>query len=640
MIPKPLFGLIASFALTPGIALPQILEKSELSDNARNLESFVRGIVTVNQQAHNIPGLTISVVQDGEIKLLHGYGYADLDSETPVHPEQHSFRIGSVTKTFVFTALMQLVEQGRIDLDADVNDYLTVFKIPSAFNEPVRIRDLLTHRPGFEEVYRELFTKPGADVDTLENWLANNIPTRVFPPGTVTSYSNYGAALAGYIVQEVSGELFEDYLRDNILQPLNMHSTTARQIIHNNDPRRMSERQRSEVASSYTWKGSFHELSEFQVVTPGPAGSISSTAKDMANYMMAHLGEGSLGDTSVLAPETANTMRTRLYADREGPDFTFGFRSGKLLGFDTFEHGGATWTSFTAMTMVPELEAGVFISVNGGTDALAPYRMAKDILTFLADGRQGEIADVITMSEPDLAAYEGKYLTTRREYAGIPKIFNLTSAVSVSVSPNNGLIIASSAGGKEYLPVSPQLFHDPVAKESVSFLLSESGHPTHFVSTWGHTSYMRVDGSTNAPLLMLAFGIAVLLAITHLVSAAYRKNTLTAGAAWVRRLPAAVVLASLLVLLLVAVIGVVFSQVASAGNELLYLWPLASMTFALVLILFLILLTTLLSIGLVPFLRLSEASLWRKVHYALFTLVLIALLVQLKHWNLIGFNYW
>src|SRR6266536_1274853 len=187
----------------------------------QDLEAFLDGIVPLQLERDNIAGATIAVVKDGKLLFAKGYGYADYEQKKTVSPEETLFRPGSVSKLFTWTAVMQLVEQGKLDLDRDVNAYLD-FKIPDAFGKPITLRNVMTHTPGFEEAVQELFVGDAKDLKPLGPYLKEHLPERIFPPGTTPAYSNYATAMAGYIVQRVSGQDYFDYVDEHILKPLGM----------------------------------------------------------------------------------------------------------------------------------------------------------------------------------------------------------------------------------------------------------------------------------------------------------------------------------------------------------------------------------------------------------------------------------
>src|SRR5438132_3132782 len=190
-----------------------------------DFETFLDALIPSQLQNRNIAGAVVSVVKDGNVLFQKGYGYADVEAKRPVLPDQTLFRPGSISKLFTATAVMQLVEQGKLDLDRDVNEYLD-FAIPKIYPEPITLRRLLTHTAGFEETLKDLFVAHESDLKPLRTYLVNQMPARIFQPGKIPSYSNYGFTLAGYIVERVSGEKFERYIENHILKPLPMTNST------------------------------------------------------------------------------------------------------------------------------------------------------------------------------------------------------------------------------------------------------------------------------------------------------------------------------------------------------------------------------------------------------------------------------
>ncbi|MGH9675993.1 MAG: serine hydrolase domain-containing protein, partial [Candidatus Acidiferrum sp.] len=222
--PKPLAPAAAG-SQTAALAIPvpvaHALEKSDL-------DAFFDGAIPLQLQRSDIAGATVLVMKDGQTLLKKGYGYADFSKKKPVDPDTTIFRLASISKLFTWTSVMQLAEQGRLDIDADVNKYLD-FQITPAFGKPVTLRNLMTHTGGFEEEIRDIiFTDPKL-ASPLRDFLIANQPRRMYPPGEVSAYSNYGVGLAGYIVQRVSGQPFEQYVLDHIFQPLGMTHSIFRQ---------------------------------------------------------------------------------------------------------------------------------------------------------------------------------------------------------------------------------------------------------------------------------------------------------------------------------------------------------------------------------------------------------------------------
>src|SRR5215210_8891384 len=263
----------------------------ELTD-PEELEDFLDGVMSAQLESHHIPGATVAVVKDGELFFAKGYGYANLKNREPVVADETLFRVGSVGKSFTATAVMQLVERGRLDLHADVNTYLGDFTIPDTYPQPITLHHLLTHTAGFEERLKGIKARTADDMRPLGEYLAEDMPARVRPPGTFAAYDNYGLSLAGYIVEQVSGMPYDRYVEENILEPLDMRHSTTRQP----PPPELA----GNTAVGYTYENGGYEAKGFEFYNIAPAGSMSATATDMAHFMIAHLQGGRYGDERVL----------------------------------------------------------------------------------------------------------------------------------------------------------------------------------------------------------------------------------------------------------------------------------------------------------------------------------------------------
>ena len=251
---------------------------------------------------HHTAGWAVSLVKDGAPLLARGYGLADVAANKPVDPEPTLFNPGSIGKTFTFTAVMQLVEQGKLDLNADINTYLD-FKIPATYPEPITMAHLMSHSAGLDEFYFGTAAPSAEAVLPLGEFLRTRLPPRVRPPGIVSAYTNYGVALAGYIVERVSGQPYADYIEEHILNPLGMGHSSPRMIL----PASLSQ----DMSLTYVYTdGTYQSVEDpIRFVHLAPGGSIKSTAADMARFMIAHLQEGGYQDARTLQAEKAQLMQ-------------------------------------------------------------------------------------------------------------------------------------------------------------------------------------------------------------------------------------------------------------------------------------------------------------------------------------------
>lgn len=344
-------------------ALPAAqIEASAKLDDAAGLTSFVDGIMEKDMNRLQIPGAVISIVKDGKIILAKGYGSSNLEEAAPVDPTTSMFRIASTTKLFTWTAVMQLVEQGKIDLDTDINTYLKSVKIPATYPEPITMRHLMTHTAGFEEggVGYQITTDPAKLPGSISETLNEHMLARVRPPGEMSSYSNFGATLAGLIVEEVSGVPYNDYIQKYIFDPLDMkYSTVVEPLPESFIPNQVvgyTSENGSFIPGTPTFEGGFR-----------PAGSGTVSAVDMAHFMIAHLQNGKYGDQQILRTETAELMHSTAYQfDKRLPGVDLGFSEKRINGLRLITHGGSDPMFNTEFYLVPAKHIGIFVSYNGG----------------------------------------------------------------------------------------------------------------------------------------------------------------------------------------------------------------------------------------------------------------------------------
>lgn len=411
------------------------------------LESYIDGLMAAYLTNREVAGATIAVVADGKIAFSKGYGFADVDKGIPVDPDATLFRPGSVSKLLTWTALMQQVELGRVDLDADVNRYLD-FKIPDTFDRPIRVRDLLTHSPGLEDTFEGVMSKTPADFVELGAWMKTHVPTRVREPGKEISYSNYGSAIAGYIVERVSAEPFPAYVERHILQPLRMASSTFREPL----PPEWSAR----AAKGYDLvDGRFVERPFELYHNIMPAGSMSATATDMARFAIAHLQDGRYGDARILKPATARQMRQRLLANSPSlPGMAHGFIEYRAAGPRIIGHGGNTGLFHSYMMLAPETKVGFFVSMTGGDAA----SIARSELVELIVQRLFPTAPAPLWTGPRGKVPEGLYLTNRRTHSKPMTPGDLASTIEVTAHGDHGLLTTIRGSKIYWEQIGPQAY--------------------------------------------------------------------------------------------------------------------------------------------------------------------------------------
>ena len=299
-----------------------------------------------------IAGAAIVVVSEGQVRFARGYGHADVALKTPVSPSATLFRIASISKVVTYTAVMQLVAQGKIDLDADVTRYLD-FPIPATYAAPITVRHLMAHTSGFADTVEGRWVRTGKPLATRD-YLIRQMPKRIFAPGAVPGYSSYGPTLAGYIVERVSGEPFESYVERHIFRPLGMsHSSFAQPL-----PPQLAP------LLSQAYDTATGPARPFDTAQIGPATSMSSSAIDMARFMLASLGEPGPADT-LLQPATLAQMHTVQFRHHPaGPGIALGLYEMDVAAQRLIGHTGDIPGFHSGLYLWPGQRTGLLILQN------------------------------------------------------------------------------------------------------------------------------------------------------------------------------------------------------------------------------------------------------------------------------------
>ncbi|HVH83181.1 MAG TPA: serine hydrolase domain-containing protein [Steroidobacteraceae bacterium] len=342
---------------------------------AADLDVWLDGYLPYALKTGDIAGAVIAVVKDGAVVTERGYGFSDVGKRTPVDPQLTLFRPGSVSKLITWTAVMQLVEQGKIDLDADINKYLD-FTVTGLGGKPITVRNLMQHTAGFEEHARGVISAKD-DVGSFETLLKQAVPARIFAPGSTPAYSNYGCSLAGYIVERVSGEPFDVYLEKHSFEPLDMQHSSFRQPL----PKELAP------LMSKGYRTASGEAEPFEYVGPRPAGSMSSTGDDMAHFMIAHLQDGEYHGNRILGAATAELMHNSPYGDPIGPlnRMELGFFETNINGREVIAHLGDTEWFHTSLHLFLKENTGLYASFNSPGKEGAVQTLRTELFQDFAD---------------------------------------------------------------------------------------------------------------------------------------------------------------------------------------------------------------------------------------------------------------
>ncbi len=469
---------------------------------ASDLGAWLDGYMPAALKAGKIAGAEVSVVKDGAVLFKKGYGYADVAAKRPMDADSTLMRLGSTSKLLTWTAVMQQVEAGKIDLNADVNRYLD-FKITPKSGRAITMTDLMNHRGGFEEGLKDLLATDPAMMKSTERYLKENTRPFLFPAGAAPAYSNYGVALAGYIVQRVSGEPFESYVQRHILAPLQMRHTTLLQPL----PAAFAG------AMSKGYRTSDGQPTKFELVVTAPAGSTSSTAGDMANFMIAHLQDGRFGDTQILRPETARLMHSPTNPAPPGFDtLAHGFFYGTRNDTRVIGHGGDTIVFHTDLNLLPQKGVGIFVSFNSRGTQDAVYGARERLFELFMDryfpATGTPTPPAIASAAQDAAALAGHYESTRRVETGFISLFYLIQQEQV-VANADGTISLPAIEDKKFREIAPGLWRETDGPRQL-MVSDVGGRRTILDSTNPAGELQAVPAWRNAALIQLVAGLSLL----------------------------------------------------------------------------------------------------------------------------------
>jgi CubicO group peptidase (beta-lactamase class C family) len=606
---------------------------TQVSIDRVSVEPFLDGVILSKLKDKNIAGATLSVVKDGEILFIKGYGYSDFDKRTPVNGDETLFRIGSISKMFVWLAVMQQVEQGNLDLNKDINHYLKDFKIPNTFEKPITLKHLMSHTPGFEDKLIKLFTLDANDIKPLSQVLANDIPKRVRPAGVHASYSNHGTAIAAHIVELVSGKSWDEYVEQNIFNVLDMSSTTFRQPLPDSLMARISK--------GYKYESGLMIEKPFEYIPLSPAGAVTTSATDMATFMLMLLEKGQYQDTAIIDTTIFNLMMTPVMYHAQGVNpCRYGFMDVSHKGVSIIGHGGATFWFHSLMALLPEHNMGIFLSFNSDGGGAATV----DVLDAFLDNylvTDYKPMPTISVEEDYLAQFAGEYMMNRYPHTDYLKLVSLMNRMMVSVE-NNKLKVVREGKTSYWLPVGTLLFQKENEADILAFKFDEKGNVSHaFDGRMAVWAYDKVNFVQQQVVHLAIFVSTIVLSLLALVywplvffvrrryfpmSVASRTLTVEAKVtAWV---------ASFLLL------AFYFGVSASLSDVEASVYSVPSGLKSLLIVPFVIIVLTLI-------MYYQTWAIWKiggtrirsRLFYTLLTVTYSLALWQLYYWNFLGWNY-
>lgn len=443
-----------------------------LAIDAKAIESSLDPFIAEEMKKQHLPGLVFVLVKDGRVVLSKGYGWANLEQKIPATPERTIFRIGSITKVFTAMALMQLADRRKLDLHDDVNRFLDRPGVDQKYDQPVRVRHLLTHTAGFDQTGLGRRVEKPEERKSLAEFVGAQL-IRIRPPGQVSCYDTYGITLAGYLVERISGLSYASYLKQNVFKPLGMQRTNVE----------TPDALKHDLAIGYGYRDGKYVPQPYEYYVTLPASSIDATALDMARWMIALLGDGSTKSARFLSPTTARRIKQPQFTNYPGfPGFAYGFWEDLRNGQRAIHHGGDMLGFTTEMYLLPKHDLGFFVAYNRNQEAGGGPATLRDLLTeklmnhWFAQKEPEKKQSPVVPLKIDTRVFEGKYannLYCHTCFDGQGWGWRLTDLRS----GGPGVLI----GSRRWLAIGPLLFQEENGSQRIAFRTGKSGEITHLI---------------------------------------------------------------------------------------------------------------------------------------------------------------
>jgi len=493
-------------AVLPTSAVPATSAAGQVSHELTkaDVDAWLEGYMPYALKAGGIPGAVVVVVKDGQPLTMRGFGYSDLKTQKPVDPELTLFRPGSVSKLFTWTAVMQLVQAGKLDLDKDVNTYLD-FKIPPRDGKPVTLRNIMTHTAGFAETAKYLIDFGDKKPDALGKILGRWVPDRIYGPGEMPAYSNYAASVAGYIVERVSGEPFDTYVQNHIFAPAGMtHSTFDQPLPANLKP-----------LLSKGYKPGTSDPQPYEVIGMAPAGALSSSGADMGRFMIAHLNH------TLLNPATAQQMYANANKPYSAlPAMALGFYHEDRNGLNIVGHGGDTVFFHSDLHLFLDKNVGLYISMNSIGKAGAAHSLREELLQEFADRyfpAPAENLPTASTAKQHGQAMSGHYVSSRAGGFNFLRLAALLGQTTASLDKDNNLVVSSitdlSGSPRKWREVGPWVWQEVNGADKLEAVPDGKGGIKMFSITpyAPIIEFLPAPASLNAGWIFPVGGIALLV---------------------------------------------------------------------------------------------------------------------------------
>lgn len=631
MIIRKIFTLWTSFFLVLINSLVfantenQKLFLSEESINEQEVAQFLDKFFLEQMEKQHIPGVAIVIVKDGKTLFSRGYGYADIDKHIGVNPDKTLFRIASISKLFTATAIMQLVEKKKLNLQENVNYYLKDFQVKSYFKKPITVSDLLLHTAGFEDNSLALFSHKQSEVPPLKDYLQKYPAINVYPPGEIFSYSNYGYALAGYLVEVVSGMPFERYIEENIFNLLEMKNSSFNYKDSQKD-----------LAIGYSYKNNQYQEEDVYFTNQSPSMGLITTATDLAPFMIAQLEKGIYQNKQLLSQQSIELMQTRQFAAHPKiAGNTMGFRD--LIKNDkrAIRHDGRLKGFQSLMYLIPEKNLGFFLVYNCSENNFY-LNFTQEFLNYFFPIKTSDPVPLINYQKR-VEKFVGSYRNLRYSHTTIQKLDTLVSQYQISAN-EDGTITLYSPEEKplgKWIEIEPFLFKKTDEDNYLAFRENKSGQITTLFYSYWFLEKLPFYETAKFQMSLIYFFISIFFIssiIFLVILIKYLRKTHI-----VKKLFFAQI-----IMFLISLLNFIFIITWLLIYQVYYEEAL----FSIPRIFTLILCIPLFSVGLTITLPIWSKIVWdynslcKRLYFCFFTLVALAFIPFLLYWNMLGFKFY
>lgn len=610
-------------------------------NNRQEFADFADSFFEQQLSKSKIPGAVISVVKDGEIFFSKGYGYIDLENKIPADADTSLFRVASLSKLITATAAMQLYEQGALDINEDVNKYLTDWQIENPYSEPVTPARMMMHTDGTTQRLIGLGARTKQKMQPLGQYISQYMPSINYTPGKFYSYSNHSIALLGYLVEKISGMPFVEYADKKIFQPLEMSNSTFEQPPVEQLP--------NNFATGYQIQKGKATPVPYLYLNITPAAALTTTATDMAHFMLAHLQQGNYKGSQILQPETAEMMHQTHYQIHPLlPGTSYGFRERIVNNIRVIGHLGSLRGYSSILNIIPEENIGIFIATNSFSNLQGEF-IDRFFDRYFPQQSSTNIAK-FPRSPQELEKYAGTYRDMEYPRSTIAKITGIAKEIVVTTQPEGNLLVKtppflfrSNVKNVELTPTKePGLFYRSGDDAYVFFVEDEAGI-THVsnplypkIGTYERVSWYETIKFHLGLLAFCAifFITAIIAGIIRPVIALLRSQKIRSPKlTWVRTMAGLIGLLNFVFL-----IGLPLYLWRWGAWKLVYgVPPIATGFFTLP-----VLTSILTLILLIMMLIIWGKNYWStggKIHYTLISLASIIFIPLLLYWNLYGWQF-